>query len=214
MTAPARRFKLDTAVVRRPRVTELPIPVLIPEAYTALSIGALAVGLVALVIGVAATRRAGRLAAHYQALMQGADGADLAAVIERIVARLDAAEGQIGRLQSHTSGLEGYVQRTGTAETGIAGLGARIDDIDARLRRALRHLRLLRYNAYADVGGDQSFVLALVDDHGDGVVISGLHHRSGVRVYAKPLADLRSTHTLTAEEARVVADLAAAGPQG
>ncbi len=195
-------------------MTQLPIPVLIPEAYTALSVGALVVGLVALGFGIAATRRAGKLAAHYQALMQGADGADLAAALERVVTRLDAAEGQLGRLRSQTAGLDGYVQRTGSAESGIAGLWARIDDVDTRLHRALQHVRILRYNAYADVGGDQSFALVLVDDHGDGVVISGLHHRSGVRVYAKPLASLRSTHALTAEETRVVDELAAAGLPG
>lgn len=195
-------------------MTQLPIPVLIPEAYTALSIVALIIGLVALIFGVVATRRAGRLAAHYQALMQGAEGADLAVALERMLARLDAAEGQIGRLQSHTSGLDSYAQRTGTAESGITGLRARIDDIDARLKRALQHVRVLRYDAYADVGGEQSFALVLADDQGDGVVISGLHHRNGVRVYAKPLTNRRSTYALTTEEARVVAELTAEGPPG
>lgn len=195
-------------------MTQLPIPVLIPEAYTALSIAALAIGLIALVVGIVATRRAGRLAAHYQAVMQGADGTDLAAVLERHAARLDAAEGQIGRIQAHTSGLDGYVQRTGTAESGITGIRARIDDIDARLSHALRHVRVLRYNAFADVGGDQSFVLVLLDDHGDGVVVSGLHHRNGVRVYAKPLAGHRATYALTTEEAQLIEEMAPAAPRG
>jgi len=186
-------------------VSEIAVPVLIPEAFTVLSIGALAVGLAALALGIAALRRAGRMAAHYQALMRGVDGADLAVALDTFVARLDAAGRRIDRLEADTAGLDGYAARTGSAETSISGLGARVGDIDGRLRRAVQHVHLLRYSAFEDVGGDQSFALAMLDDHGDGVVLSGLHHRNGVRIYAKPLADRRSTYALTSEEERAIA---------
>ncbi len=189
------------------------IPELVPQAYTVLSIAGVALGGLALVVAVAAVRRVRRLEAHYHALMTGVDGADVAAALEAYVRRIETATQRVDRLEAHTAGLDDVAARLATAEGGLARLDGRASDIDARLRRAVQRVRLLRYGAFADVGGDQSFALAMLDDHGDGVVLSGLHHRNGIRVYAKPLAGQRSPYALTAEEAQAVAE-AAAGAAG
>ncbi len=190
------------------------IPELVPQAYTVLSIAGVALGVVGLLVAAAATRRAGRLEAHYRALMTGVDGTDVAAALEAYVRRLEAAEQRVAHLEAHTAGLDDIAARLATAESGLLGLQARAADIDTRLRKAVQRVRVLRYGAFADVGGDQSFALAMLDDHGDGVVLSGLHHRNGVRVYAKPLADRRSSYALTTEEAQAVAEAAGAPPGG
>lgn len=49
----------------------------------------------------------------------------------------------------------------------------------------IQKIGLLRFNPFADTGGDQSFIVALVDGHHTGIVISGLYSRSGTRWYAK-----------------------------
>lgn len=49
----------------------------------------------------------------------------------------------------------------------------------------IQKVGLLRFNPFKDTGGDQSFILALVDAHDTGVVISSLHTRTGTRWYAK-----------------------------
>ena len=66
--------------------------------------------------------------------------------------------------------------------------------------RALRHVGVVRYDAFGDMGGRLSFSAALYDDNGDGLVISSINGRSETRTYAKPLVDLRSDHTLSPEE--------------
>jgi len=192
----------------------LQIPVLIPEAHTVLAIASLAVGLVALLLAVVATRRAGRLAGHYHSLMRDVEGTDLAAALETYVARQAAAGDRIEALEAHTAGIGDMVRRIGAAESAIAALESRAGDTEARVRRATRHVGVLRYGAFADVGGDQSFVIVMLDDHGDGVVLSGLHHRNGVRVYAKPLAGKRSTYALTTEEERLIAETGPTPPPG
>lgn len=72
----------------------------------------------------------------------------------------------------------------------------------------LKHIQrvgLFRYNPYQDSGGDQSFTLALLDDKGNGIVLTSLHARSGTRVFAKPIVLGRGTkHHLSEEEERVV----------
>lgn len=49
----------------------------------------------------------------------------------------------------------------------------------------IQKVGLLRFNPFKDTGGDQSFILALVDAHNTGVIISSLHTRTGTRWYAK-----------------------------
>ena len=66
--------------------------------------------------------------------------------------------------------------------------------------QALRHVGVVRYDAFGDMGGRLSFSAALFDDAGNGLVISSINGRSETRTYAKPLVDLRSDHTLSPEE--------------
>jgi hypothetical protein len=95
----------------------------------------------------------------------------------------------------------------------IAGLLHRLEDQEERLKGAEAYLAelarvlphtvqgygVVRYNAFANAGGEQSFSLALVDAKGSGVVVSGLHGRE-MRVYAKPLTQWRAAHSLSSEE--------------
>ena len=59
---------------------------------------------------------------------------------------------------------------------------------------------MVRYNPFADSGGDQSFAIALLDSLGNGVVISSLHSRSETRVFAKPVQAGNSRYPLSDEE--------------
>ncbi len=80
----------------------------------------------------------------------------------------------------------------------------RVEGQIARFDRILPHTiqgyGVVRYSAFPDVGGDQSFSMALVDEHGNGVMVSGLHGRDATRVYSKPLTQWRSNYSLGAEE--------------
>ncbi len=49
----------------------------------------------------------------------------------------------------------------------------------------IQKVGLVRFNPFKDTGGDQSFVLALIDAESTGVIISSLHTRTGTRWYAK-----------------------------
>ena len=53
--------------------------------------------------------------------------------------------------------------------------------------RYVQKLGIVRYNPYNDTGGNQSFVIALLNARGDGIVLSSLHNRTGTRVYSKPV---------------------------
>jgi hypothetical protein len=68
----------------------------------------------------------------------------------------------------------------------------------------VRHVGLLRYDAFEDVGGRLSFSCALLDDHADGVVLTSINGRQDTRVYAKPIAEGVSAYNLSNEEEEAI----------
>jgi hypothetical protein len=72
-------------------------------------------------------------------------------------------------------------------------------------RRCVQHVAVVRYDAFEDVGGEQSFALAALDERGVGVVLSSVYSRSDVRVYAKEMRNGKPSHALSSEEQRAIA---------
>jgi hypothetical protein len=100
--------------------------------------------------------------------------------------------------------LAGNASAVERASERMAEMEAMHGLIDARTRRSLQHIGIVRFNPFEDTGSDQSFAIALLDDRRDGVVISSLHGRSNTRVFAKPVADGGSPHNLSEEEAEAI----------
>jgi hypothetical protein len=81
------------------------------------------------------------------------------------------------------------------------------DDIDrllAYLPHNVQAVGLVRFQAFSDYGGDQSFALALANATGDGVIISSIFARQGTRIYAKPLTAWASSYSLSFEEEEAI----------
>jgi len=70
----------------------------------------------------------------------------------------------------------------------------------------IQNVGVVRFNPFKDVGGDQSFAIALLNAHKDGLVISSLFTKSGIRIYAKPISKGGSKYQLSVEESRAVQD--------
>lgn len=69
----------------------------------------------------------------------------------------------------------------------------------------IQKIGLVRFNPFKDTGGDQSFILSLVDGNDTGVIISGLYSRSGTRWYAKRVVKGKSMeHELSDEEKKAL----------
>ena len=86
-----------------------------------------------------------------------------------------------------------------------ADCGRRSPRCAAETRGALRHLAVVRYDAFGDVGGHLSWSVALLDDAGDGVVLTSIHGRSEARTYAKTIAAWSCEQPLSPEEEEAVA---------
>ncbi|MCL4488784.1 MAG: DUF4446 family protein [Chloroflexi bacterium] len=131
-----------------------------------------------------------RLARSFRLLMTGRRGADLEAVLLNYVSRMERIERDTRAMQE------------------------RANELDGRWPFLVQHVGVVRFNPFADKGGDQSFVVAVLNDHADGVVLTGLHSRNDSRVYAKPVVAGQSTYTLTGEEKEAIARAMAPAVQG
>ena len=81
--------------------------------------------------------------------------------------------------------LEKILTNISKNKKNISELDEQIQSIKKDGLKHIQRVGLLRYNPFSDTGGDQSFVLSLLDEENNGVVLSSLHRRDSTRVYAK-----------------------------
>ena len=86
----------------------------------------------------------------------------------------------------------------------VQGLRQEVAALQAENADALRHLSVVRYDAFGDVGGHLSWSLALLDDGGHGVVLTSIHGRSEARTYAKSVSGWTCEQQLSPEEEEAI----------
>jgi hypothetical protein len=144
------------------------------------------VALIAFLVTLFLAMRLRRLRREYVILRgEGGDEKDLVGVVSRSVKQLGVMNQRIDEIV------------TGQQEQAAVG------------RFAMQRFHLIRYDAFEDMGGRLSFSCALLDDHGDGVVITSINGRTETRTYAKPVSNLTSEHNLSEEERQAITGAAA-----
>jgi hypothetical protein len=86
----------------------------------------------------------------------------------------------------------------------VADLRRYADELRAFDRETISRIGTVRFDAFEDMGGRLSFSMALLDEGGDGVVVTAINGRTDTRVYAKPVAGGTSRHNLSEEEAAAI----------
>lgn len=89
------------------------------------------------------------------------------------------------------------------------GLRHEVAALRAEAATALKHVALVRYDAFGSgpergVGGQLSWSLALLDDHGDGTVLTSIHGRNEARSYAKSVNGWTCAQPLSPEEEEAI----------
>jgi hypothetical protein len=80
----------------------------------------------------------------------------------------------------------------------------RIDSAEKKVKSSIQKIGIVRYNPFSNVGGDQSFSIALLNGENSGIVITSLYSRDGNRVYSKPIEKGVSEYTLSNEEVKAI----------
>ena len=138
---------------------------------------ALAVAVVLLVVWAALLQRSDALLRQrMRRLVGNGEGAGLDEILDRQFRRLD------------------------TVAERLEALNRLHQELETLSQRSIQKVGVVRFNPFADTGGDQSFAIALLDAEGNGVVLSSLHGRADTRIFAKQVQAGRSKHALSDEE--------------
>jgi hypothetical protein len=151
-----------------------------PDLVQVLALVGAVAGVLALVLAVVALLRIRRLRAGYT-LLQSDDGQ------ESFVAAVTRKTEEVNALRSEVRTVQG-----------------RLDVVQADLADALRHVAVVRYDAFGDMGGRLSFSVALLDDGGDGLVITSINGRTETRTYSKGVKGGTSEASLSPEEEQAI----------
>lgn len=102
------------------------------------------------------------------------------------------------------SDLEGVlfeeIKRMKKSEAEIKKLIKSSKVLEKMASQSIQKVGLIRFNPFKDTGGDQSFVIALLDSKNNGLVISSLYSRGESRIYSKLIEVGQSKYPLSKEE--------------
>jgi hypothetical protein len=150
------------------------------ETADLLLVAAGAVALLALLLAVSAVVRIGRMRKAFSLLQGRGNSDDFVTAVNRHVTEVAGLRDTVARQQQMLEALRGD------------------------LTDALRHVAVVRYDAFPDMGGRLSFTVALLDDAGDGLVLTSINGRTETRTYAKGVKGGRSEHSLSPEETQAI----------
>jgi len=123
--------------------------------------------------------------------------ASLALALAAVAVVLSAVALRRTRTPSSSGGLDALPED-------VQGLRQEVATLQAENADALRHLSVVRYDAFGDVGGHLSWSVALLDDAGHGVVLTSIHGRSEARTYAKSIVGWSCEQQLSPEEEEAI----------
>ncbi|HWQ70703.1 MAG TPA: DUF4446 family protein [Desulfitobacteriaceae bacterium] len=100
--------------------------------------------------------------------------------------------------------LEEYIGSMQIIKNQISECSSRLEKIEKKSRSAVNCIEMVRYSAFEDMGSELSFSIAMLNQDGDGLVLSSINNREETRLYAKPVIAGKSKHNLSSEEREVI----------
>ena len=100
--------------------------------------------------------------------------------------------------------IQDYYETSKRIEEKYSKLLDMVTDMDKTDKTKIQKVGLIRYNPFDEMGGNLCFALALLDGYDNGVVLNGIHSRTGSFTYAKPIEMGVSTYMLSEEEIKAV----------
>jgi len=109
-----------------------------------------------------------------------------------------------GKIKDLKEILFKQIEKTKKQEETINKIIERIKNLENISEKSFQKIGVVRFNPFNNLGGNQSFVIALLDKQNNGFVISSLFIKDGNRVYAKAIKNASSEHPLSAEEIEAI----------
>lgn len=100
--------------------------------------------------------------------------------------------------------LEEHLSTMEIIKNQISDCTLRLGKIEKKLRSAVDCVEMIRFSAFENMGSELSFSIAMLNQEGDGLVLSSINNRVETRLYAKPVIAGKSRHNLSTEEKEVI----------
>jgi len=94
--------------------------------------------------------------------------------------------------------------RNNELEEKISEAFSKIKDLEDICKITIQKIGVVRFNPFNDMGGNQSFIIAMLDGGNNGFVISSLFVNEGNRIYTKTVKSGKSDYTLSKEELEAI----------
>jgi hypothetical protein len=124
--------------------------------------------------------RMNRITEKYNALVKDVDGVNLEQLILETLKEVDEIKLDCDKLEKQ------YLE------------------LDSRLRFSIQRVGVVRYNAFADLGSELSYSIALLDDELNGLILTSIYGRENSTSYAKPIVKGKSKYALSVEEMQAI----------
>jgi hypothetical protein len=97
------------------------------------------------------------------------------------------------------------IKKTNNADLCLKKILEENKEIKENVSKCMQKVGVVRFNPFGDVGGNQSFAIALLDKYLSGVMILSLYSRDGVKVYSKQIKEGKTMeHKLSEEEEEAI----------
>ncbi|SHI14927.1 DUF4446 family protein [Sporanaerobacter acetigenes] len=124
--------------------------------------------------------RMNRITEKYNALVKDVDGVNLEQLILETLKEVDEIKLDCDKLEKQ------YLE------------------LDSRLRFSIQRVGVVRYNAFADLGSELSYSIALLDDELNGLILTSIYGRENSTSYTKPIVKGKSKYALSVEEMQAI----------
>lgn len=117
-----------------------------------------------------------RMNTRYRSFMRGEDGASLERTLKK----------EMHKLRKSSANIEGFESQ--------------LQEVTRTLKKSVHKYGMVKYDAFDDVGGKLSFVLAMLNDDNSGFVLNAVHSKENCFLYLKEVVKGESYIMLSDEE--------------
>ncbi|HDZ54287.1 MAG TPA: DUF4446 family protein [Candidatus Nealsonbacteria bacterium] len=100
--------------------------------------------------------------------------------------------------------LASQLKKLEEQEKDIKKISEEISRLKGQSQKSFQKISLVRFNPFKNIGGDQSFSIALLDLGNNGFVITSIYSQEGNQVYAKSVNNGKSEYPLSEEEKEAI----------
>ena len=109
-----------------------------------------------------------------------------------------------GKKKNQTGAIKELVKQIHSLEERLEKNSNSIVALEEAHEKAVSKIGLVRFNPFGEIGGDQSFSVALLNNEDSGIVITSHYGKEMQRVYAKPIKEGKSEYSLSTEEEEAI----------